>query len=127
MYTWFCYKGFFLKFLFFFAHVVVWQEAEANDRKIGKLCEYASRNPLRIPKVFCIFFLSCFNLKFYPPHVLQSTSLFSFDRSMSTLSTNVTENCEMGISDQLKSSCAFTRDCFHHVRSRCELVVLLSS
>nr|VDD59448.1 unnamed protein product [Brassica oleracea] len=27
------------------------QEAEANDRKIGKLCEYASRNPLRIPKI----------------------------------------------------------------------------
>nr|AAK56279.1 At1g05960/T21E18_20 [Arabidopsis thaliana]AAN72256.1 At1g05960/T21E18_20 [Arabidopsis thaliana] len=27
------------------------QEAEPNDRKIGKLCEYASRNPLRIPKI----------------------------------------------------------------------------
>jgi len=29
----------------------VWQEAELNDRKIGKLCDYASKNPLRIPKV----------------------------------------------------------------------------
>ncbi|KAL5781115.1 hypothetical protein ACOSP7_006144 [Xanthoceras sorbifolium] len=27
------------------------QDIEPNDRKIGKLCEYASRNPLRIPKI----------------------------------------------------------------------------
>ncbi|KAF7824269.1 protein EFR3-like protein cmp44E-like isoform X1 [Senna tora] len=27
------------------------QDAEPNDRKIGKLCEYASKNPLRIPKI----------------------------------------------------------------------------
>ncbi|CAJ1955562.1 unnamed protein product [Sphenostylis stenocarpa] len=27
------------------------QVAEPNDRKIGKLCEYAFRNPLRIPKI----------------------------------------------------------------------------
>ncbi|RRT64850.1 hypothetical protein BHM03_00007521, partial [Ensete ventricosum] len=27
------------------------QDEEPNDRKIGKLCEYASRNPLRIPKI----------------------------------------------------------------------------
>ncbi|GAU43910.1 hypothetical protein TSUD_88830 [Trifolium subterraneum] len=27
------------------------QEAESNDRKIGKLCDYASKNPLRIPKI----------------------------------------------------------------------------
>lgn len=27
------------------------QEAEPNDRKIAKLCEYASKNPLRIPKI----------------------------------------------------------------------------
>lgn len=27
------------------------QDAELNDRKIGKLCEYASKNPLRIPKI----------------------------------------------------------------------------
>lgn len=27
------------------------QDAEPNDRKIVKLCEYASRNPLRIPKI----------------------------------------------------------------------------
>ncbi|XP_057452957.1 protein SEMI-ROLLED LEAF 2-like isoform X2 [Lotus japonicus] len=27
------------------------QVAELNDRKIGKLCEYASKNPLRIPKI----------------------------------------------------------------------------
>ncbi|KAJ0024808.1 hypothetical protein Pint_07061 [Pistacia integerrima] len=26
------------------------QDAEPNDRKIVKLCEYASKNPLRIPK-----------------------------------------------------------------------------
>ncbi|KAL5702901.1 hypothetical protein ACHQM5_028062 [Ranunculus cassubicifolius] len=26
-------------------------DAEPNDRKIGKLCEYASKNPLRIPKI----------------------------------------------------------------------------
>ncbi|KAJ8560366.1 hypothetical protein K7X08_004424 [Anisodus acutangulus] len=27
------------------------QDAEPNDRNIAKLCEYASRNPLRIPKI----------------------------------------------------------------------------
>ncbi|CAL0322107.1 unnamed protein product [Lupinus luteus] len=27
------------------------QAAQPNDRKIGKLCEYASKNPLRIPKI----------------------------------------------------------------------------
>ncbi|MCL7029380.1 hypothetical protein MKW94_026237 [Papaver nudicaule] len=27
------------------------QDAELNDRKIGKLCEYAQKNPLRIPKI----------------------------------------------------------------------------
>ncbi|XP_028780001.1 uncharacterized protein LOC114736381 isoform X4 [Neltuma alba] len=27
------------------------QDAEPNDRKIGKLCEYATKNPLRIPKI----------------------------------------------------------------------------
>ncbi|XP_028776287.1 uncharacterized protein LOC114733043 [Neltuma alba] len=27
------------------------QEEEPNDRMIGKLCEYASRNPLRVPKI----------------------------------------------------------------------------
>ncbi|MFS7924529.1 hypothetical protein Hanom_Chr03g00273661 [Helianthus anomalus] len=27
------------------------QDAEPNDRKIGKLCEYACKNPLRIPKI----------------------------------------------------------------------------
>ncbi|GAU21933.1 hypothetical protein TSUD_110730, partial [Trifolium subterraneum] len=27
------------------------QAAQLNDRKIGKLCEYASKNPLRIPKI----------------------------------------------------------------------------
>ncbi|KAL8536877.1 hypothetical protein ACS0TY_006028 [Phlomoides rotata] len=27
------------------------QEEEVNDRKIGKLCDYASKNPLRIPKI----------------------------------------------------------------------------
>ncbi|XP_076955055.1 protein SEMI-ROLLED LEAF 2-like [Bidens hawaiensis] len=26
---------------------------EPNDRKIGKLCEYAGRNPLRVPKITC--------------------------------------------------------------------------
>jgi hypothetical protein len=27
------------------------QNTEPNDRKIGKLCEYAAKNPLRIPKI----------------------------------------------------------------------------
>ncbi|KAF1899680.1 hypothetical protein Lal_00019810 [Lupinus albus] len=27
------------------------QEADFNDRKIGKLCDYASKNPLRVPKI----------------------------------------------------------------------------
>lgn len=28
---------------------------EPNDRKIGKLCEYAGKNPLRVPKVSLMF------------------------------------------------------------------------
>lgn len=35
----------------------LWQEEGPNDRKIGKLCEYAAKNPLRIPKVSIISFL----------------------------------------------------------------------
>lgn len=27
------------------------QDEEPNDRMIGKLCDYAAKNPLRIPKV----------------------------------------------------------------------------
>lgn len=27
------------------------QDGSANDRKIAKLCEYAAKNPFRIPKV----------------------------------------------------------------------------
>ncbi|KAI4325649.1 hypothetical protein MLD38_031030 [Melastoma candidum] len=27
------------------------QDEEPNDRKIGKLCEYASKNPMRVPKI----------------------------------------------------------------------------
>jgi hypothetical protein len=38
----------------------VLQVAELNDRKIGKLCEYASKNPLRIPKV--IMFVQVYSL-----------------------------------------------------------------
>ncbi|AQK90017.1 ARM repeat superfamily protein [Zea mays] len=33
------------------------QDEGPNDRKIGKLCEYISRNPMRVPKVY---FLLCF-------------------------------------------------------------------
>lgn len=46
--------------MFFILQHYFWQEAEPNDRKIAKLCEYASRNPLRVPKVmdFCIVVLS---------------------------------------------------------------------
>ena len=56
-------------------HVVVWQDAEPDDRKIGKLCEYASRNPLRIPKVFGFLFF--FNVLF--PICLAYTSSLSFN------------------------------------------------
>lgn len=36
-----------------------WQEEALNDRKIGKLCDYAAKNPLRIPKVkFSFGFIS---------------------------------------------------------------------
>ncbi|XWS09313.1 hypothetical protein CRYUN_Cryun40dG0074800 [Craigia yunnanensis] len=36
------------------------QDAEPNDRKIGKVCEYASRNPLRIPKITSNLEQRCF-------------------------------------------------------------------
>ncbi|XVF65548.1 hypothetical protein PTKIN_Ptkin09bG0257800 [Pterospermum kingtungense] len=36
------------------------QDAEPNDRKIGKLCEYVSRNPLRIPKITSNLEQRCF-------------------------------------------------------------------
>ncbi|TYI49969.1 hypothetical protein E1A91_D12G069700v1 [Gossypium mustelinum] len=35
-------------------------DAEPNDRKIGKLCEYALRNPLRIPKITSNLEQRCF-------------------------------------------------------------------
>ncbi|XP_052477882.1 protein SEMI-ROLLED LEAF 2 isoform X1 [Gossypium raimondii] len=35
-------------------------DAESNDRKSGKLCEYASRNPLRIPKITSNLEQRCF-------------------------------------------------------------------
>ena len=35
--------------------IILLQDEPPNDRKIGKLCEYASKNPMRIPKV--IFWL----------------------------------------------------------------------
>ncbi|KAJ0086921.1 hypothetical protein Patl1_07165 [Pistacia atlantica] len=40
-------------------HVLIcMQDAEPNDRKIVKLCEYASKNPLQIPKVCFTFWLT---------------------------------------------------------------------
>nr|XP_011457274.1 PREDICTED: uncharacterized protein LOC101313176 isoform X3 [Fragaria vesca subsp. vesca] len=36
------------------------QDAEPNDRKIGKLCEYASKNPLRIPKITELLEQKCY-------------------------------------------------------------------
>lgn len=30
---------------------ILMQDGSANDRKIAKLCEYAAKNPFRIPKV----------------------------------------------------------------------------
>ncbi|CAN6703168.1 unnamed protein product [Malus baccata var. baccata] len=32
-------------------YFLFWQDEEPNERKISKLCEYASKTPLRIPKV----------------------------------------------------------------------------
>ena len=37
------------------AFVLVFQDEPPNDRKIGKLCEYISRNSLRVPKVYTVF------------------------------------------------------------------------
>lgn len=36
---------------------IFWQDEEPNDRKISKLCEYASKTPLRIPKVLVLLIL----------------------------------------------------------------------
>jgi hypothetical protein len=35
------------------------QDEGPNDRKIGKLCEYISRNPMRVPKVYFFLCLAC--------------------------------------------------------------------
>jgi len=35
------------------------QDELPNERKIVKLCEYAAKNPFRIPKVFIHLFQSC--------------------------------------------------------------------
>ncbi|VAI03079.1 unnamed protein product [Triticum turgidum subsp. durum] len=34
------------------------QDEEPNDRRIGKLCEYAAKNPLRVPKVPPLLFIT---------------------------------------------------------------------
>ncbi|GAU30036.1 hypothetical protein TSUD_332050 [Trifolium subterraneum] len=36
------------------------QEEEPNDRKIGKLCDYSARNPLRIPKIVTALEQRCY-------------------------------------------------------------------
>uniref|UniRef100_A0A6N2N8B8 Uncharacterized protein n=1 Tax=Salix viminalis TaxID=40686 RepID=A0A6N2N8B8_SALVM len=36
------------------------QEEGPNDRKIGKLCEYAAKNPLRIPRITCSLEQRCY-------------------------------------------------------------------
>ncbi|XP_020090634.1 uncharacterized protein LOC109711804 [Ananas comosus] len=36
------------------------QDEQPNDRKIGKLCEYASKNPLRIPKITTYLEQKCY-------------------------------------------------------------------
>ncbi|KAI3518432.1 hypothetical protein L1887_07179 [Cichorium endivia] len=41
------------------------QDGEPNERKIGKLCEYASKNPLRIPKVKPFDITDYLEQKFY--------------------------------------------------------------
>ncbi|XP_073277618.1 protein SEMI-ROLLED LEAF 2-like isoform X2 [Primulina huaijiensis] len=35
-------------------------EEEPNDRKISKLCEYASKNPLRVPKITTLLEQRCY-------------------------------------------------------------------
>ncbi|KAG9133755.1 hypothetical protein Leryth_018449 [Lithospermum erythrorhizon] len=37
-----------------------YKEEEPSDKKIGKLCEYASKNPLRIPKITTLLEQRCF-------------------------------------------------------------------
>ncbi|CAN4107200.1 unnamed protein product [Withania somnifera] len=37
-----------------------YQEEEPNDRKIGKLCEYAAKNPFRIPKITKLLEEKCY-------------------------------------------------------------------
>jgi hypothetical protein len=49
-------------------------DGEPNDRRIGKLCDYVSRNPTRIPKVTHFDLLSVFTRI-----VAQSVSLNSLD------------------------------------------------
>ncbi|KAK6162993.1 hypothetical protein DH2020_002834 [Rehmannia glutinosa] len=37
-----------------------YEEEEPNDRKISKLCEYASKNPLRVPKITSVLEERCY-------------------------------------------------------------------
>jgi len=41
------------------------QDEEPNERMIGKLCEYAARNPLRVPKACIYYSLFFFSLWFW--------------------------------------------------------------
>lgn len=54
------------------------QDAEPNDRKIGKLCDYASKNPLRIPKVSTSFSFLFFSLIMLDIFYLQGKAVVTF-------------------------------------------------
>lgn len=122
---------------FNFSFHSILQEGHPNERKIVKLCEYAAKNPFRIPKVVAFWILMCKHLhmhivsKFlcisWVKLIYASNALLPFSvhtRLPNILKKGVTKSCEMGISKLLELLLRPITNCSACVRSRCKELIL---
>ena len=100
------------------------QDGHSNDRKIAKLCEYASKNPLRIPKVrsFACIFAEDKKLVLHYLDQLICNDLYGI-RLLSIWRKDVTKNCVAVMSNLSVLWRIYTTNCFACARSKCKLLV----
>lgn len=90
------------------------QDGVPNERKIIKLCEYAAKNPFRIPKVLTLLSsqLQC--------SIGVWQELLVSNRLQNILKKDATRNFEVSTSNSLILSQRLITSCFVCVRSRCK-------